>query len=703
MNTFNTVFASIWITLSCAAALLAAPASSNAQSLHPHTVTFRPTDPLEVQYIYRELGSQEIPDEHSRFQDKTSFIIYRFAFVPGTAASLSMRIVNQFQVDLSRDGKQFDTVAVYTKQRGDPLRLDLTPYTSGDGFVYVRIGDAKPDDGWGGKIYQMSITGMLRDVPTAKTHDVTPIFVANRTNLYPKLAAPERHLFHFNPIGANPAEMILFRTLQGLVNRDDKNELMVADTWRMIPELQRRGWIDGSTDIPDADALFRQFPKRDCVVYDPELYGSENLAVMIGEMEGLVVAHPRLVERYHLNIKQDLRGRWKTTLEGYREVYAKYKSRFNPDVLVMCAPSKRPDLYDYAVAHHAFTFWIVGGTDANRNGADRWGEEEWFEAILSRDFAVNIPILGYPQVEPEEGIGENRGVALFSRCGKFLIPADHMANMSLLSSYPNARDIIKIPTPAHLKLDRSKVYASMVLSDGDNQCLWNGPTAFMFRYMNRMKAEGPRPFAVSYTMGPSIVDLNPLAASIVNENLEPQDSIGGAVSGVGYMYMRYYANNFGKDRYRVVKEYTDLTSRYLGYAGEHWDWIMDYGGPGSSRLKDYAALKGCVALMGGYGRETTDPAKTSEVVVGSGQEGSIVAFHSVSRMVEPKDVLADVHLVLDKGVKPLFLHIFISNWGVNPRQYRQLALELQQAGVEIVTPETLADLFWQYERRTTRN
>ena len=159
----------------------------------------------------------------------------------------------------------------------------------------------------------------------------------------------------------------------------------------------------------------------------------------------------------------------------------------------MCAPSKRPDLYDYAVAHRAFTFWIVGGTDANRKGADRWGEEEWFEATFSRNFAVNIPILGYPQVEPEDGIGENRGVALFSRCGKFLIPADHMANMSLLSSYPDARSVVKIPLPAPKALDRTKVYASMVLSDGDNQCLWNGPTAFMFNYMKRMKAEGTRP------------------------------------------------------------------------------------------------------------------------------------------------------------------------------------------------------------------
>ena len=144
------------------------------------------------------------------------------------------------------------------------------------------------------------------------------------------------------------------------------------------------------------------------------------------------------------------------------------------------------------------------------------------------------------------GLAENRGVALFSRCGKVSSTrrshGEYVVSFPVVSGctrgYQNTRAL------SLRKLDRTKVYASMVLSDGDNQCLWNGPTAFMFKYMDRMKAYGQRPFAVSYTMGPSIVDLNPLAAEIVNEHLEPQDSIGGAVSGVGYMYMRYYANNF---------------------------------------------------------------------------------------------------------------------------------------------------------------
>lgn len=654
----------------------------------PQTISFRPLDEIERTYIYRSLGSQEIPSERTRFQDRTAYIVYRFGFVKNSAASLTMTVSAQFKVDLSSDGEKWDTAAVYTREKGDPLKLDLTQYTK-SGLVYLRVGDAKPDDGWGGKIHEISVTGQLTQVHNGRIWDAKPAYLAHRESLYSRLPAPSRNIYLFNPKRPTAQEMILFRTLQGLVNRKH-NCLMVGDTqWDMAAELKRQKRVDAITLIRDGAALFAKFPIQEAVVYDPDLYGSENLAVMIGAMEGLVVSHPSLIKKYHLHAQIDLRGRWKRTIDGYREIYAKYRGRFNQRTLVLAAPSKRPALYDYAIAHRTFTFWIVGGTDADRKGADRWAEEDWFEKTLTADFPVNIPILGYPQVEPEDGIGENRGVELFSRCGKFLIPADHMSNMSLLTAYPNARGAVHVAVPASLALDRTRVYASMVLSDGDNQCLWDGPKAYMFEYMQKMKSAGPRDFAVSYTMGPSIVDLNPVAASLINSYLEKQDSIGGAVSGLGYMYMSQYANNFGSRRGEVVNDFLELTSRYMKYAGERWDWIMDYGGPGSARLKDYAGLNGCVALVGGYGQETTDPAKTAEMV------GQMAAFHSVSRMADPDGVFDDVMHVVRSGVRPLFLHVFIGNWGVNPDQYRKLAERFEAEGIEIVTPETLASLYRQ--------
>ncbi len=661
-----------------------------AHSQQATEVGFRPMDPDEEPYIFRELGSQEIPSEHARFQDGHSFITYRFHFVPGTAVSVVLQISNQYLVEASADGESFTALARSDKKNGPPeiARLDATSFnpTGGSGLVYLRIGDSAPADGWGGKIWHVSVSGTMLPVSNRQVHDVVPKYPPASERLFPTLPSPARRLFHFPAKGASAEEMILFRTLQGLVNRE-RNCLVVADTWKMLPALQHRVWISGVTEIMDAHALFTQFPKRDTIVYDPDLYGSENLAVMIGAQKGLVVAHPSLIEKYRLRVKEDLRGRWKTTLEGYQDVYKTYYGRFNDRVLVLAAPGKRSGLYDYAVAMRAFTFWITGGTDADKKGADRWAEEAWFEKLLTREYAVNIPILGYPQVEPEDGIGENRGVALFSRCAKFLIPADHMTSVSVFSAYPAQKGAVHIPAPAPVTLDTHRAYAAMVLSDGDNLCLWNGPTAFMFEYMNAMRE--PRSFPVSFTMGPSIVDLNPLAASIIDANLPAGDTIGCAVSGVGYMVMRKYAANYGKQRDEVVGAFLDLTSRYMKHAGERWSWIMDYGGPGSERLQQYKRLKNTAALMGGYGQETTNPQETAEDV------GSAVAFHSVSRMVEGKDVLEDVQKVLNTGTRPLFLHVFIGNWGINPRQFKQLAEALQAAGVTIVTPETLADLYHQ--------
>ena len=663
---------------------------ASASAMQTTEIGFRPMDPEESPWIFRELGSQEIPSEHARFQDGTGFITYRFHFTPGSQASAILQISNQYLVEASNDNSMFTALAKSERKNGPPelITIDLTPYNpaGGNGLVYLRIADSDKRDGWGGKIWHISVRGSILPIINRTVHDVSPKYLPAQDRMFPVLSAPAKRLFHFPAKGASPEEMILFRTLQGLVNRD-RNCLMIADTWKMIPALQKRVWITGVTEIADAGALFTQFPRRDAIVYDPALYGSENLAVMIGAQKGLVVAHPSLVEKYRLRVKEDLRGRWKTTIEGYQEVFKTYYGKFNDRVLVLAAPGKRSALYDYAVAHKAFTFWITGGTDAGKPGADRWAEEAWFEKLLAREFAVNMPILGYPQVEPEDGIGENRGVALFSRCAKFLIPADHMPNMSLLSAYPSQRNAIKLPDVVTLSLDKTRAYASLVLSDGDNLCLWNGPNAFMFEYMKSMREA--RTFPAVFTMGPSIVDLNPLAASLITASMAPGDTIGCAVSGAGYMVMRKYAEDFGPQRDEVVGSFLDLTSQYMKYAGERWNWIMDYGGPGSERLQQYKRLKNTTALMGGYGQETGDPHETAEEV------GSAVAFHSVSRMVEEKDVLQDVKKVLDSGVRPLFLHVFIGNWGINPAQYRKLAEQLQGAGVTIVTPETLADLYHQ--------
>jgi hypothetical protein len=162
------------MTMVVALAVLASLPGALAPQAPVRTVTFRPLDPAERAYVFRSDGSQEIWGERTRFQDGRATITYRFDFVKGTSTSLRMRITAQFQVDLSSDGKRFDTVAVYTKDKGEPLTLDLTPYTGPTGAVYVRVGDAKPDDGWGGKIHEVSVTGRLLDGRFKPIGDIPP-------------------------------------------------------------------------------------------------------------------------------------------------------------------------------------------------------------------------------------------------------------------------------------------------------------------------------------------------------------------------------------------------------------------------------------------------------------------------------------------------------------------------------------------------
>lgn len=651
-------------------------------------VVFQPGSADEEGFIYRDYGSQIMEGEAARFNDALAFIDYRFAFAKRDDASVVFHLSGQFFVDFSRDGENFQRVADGKSHVAGEHTFDPGPWLNEEGVVFVRVGDDKPEDGWGGKIHQVRLEGALRPLPPPiKPGEFHPRWSESKVGtLYPQLARPARVLRQFCPAAMTTGEAILYRSLQGLVNREH-NELVIGDCWGLLPELLQRHWVDRVEVLDSAESLFARYPRRNAVVYDPAQPGSVNLAVMIGAQEGWVVAHPDLVGRHELRIREDLRGRWPRLIDGYREVLARYEGKFNQRVLVMNAPLKRVGLIDFAMAHKTFTFWITGGTDAGSAGILAHDEEQWFERVLGREFPVNIPVLGYPQAEPVDGIGENRGVALLSRCAKFLVPSDHLDNLTILSSFPPASPAPAArKSPARARPEADKVYVAMVLSDGDNLCLWNGPRSFMFGYMRQLKGDAARRFPVGYSIGPSVGDLLPLAATMISESFDARDSLGGAISGVGYIYPRHYAAAFGDQRGKVVAAFTDLTNRYLAKAGLKWSSAMDYGGPCSGVLEPFLRNSPCVALMGGYGREVTDAAKTTEKI------GEVAVFHSVSRMAGADEVLADILQVTEANQRPLFLYAFIVNWSVSPAACRDLAERLANRGIELVDPETLAQL-----------
>ena len=132
------------------------------------TIEFTPGTAAEDPWLVDPDGSQldgAIHDGHGRFADNGSHFTYRFDLPAGvTGGTLTLEIGNEYLVDVSTDGQTWRTVLREDRQihdlsnLGNPMQtLDLGDLLAGGRTLYVRVGDSKPDDGWGGWLGHLTL------------------------------------------------------------------------------------------------------------------------------------------------------------------------------------------------------------------------------------------------------------------------------------------------------------------------------------------------------------------------------------------------------------------------------------------------------------------------------------------------------------------------------------------------------------------
>jgi hypothetical protein len=125
------------------------------------TIEFSPGTDAETPWLFDAGGSQlDGPSDHfggrGRYADNESHAIYRFQLPADvTGGTLTLEVGNEFVVDVSTDGSTWREVLREPTQEHDlnnleERSLDLNDLRAGGHTLYVRLGDAKPDDGWGG-------------------------------------------------------------------------------------------------------------------------------------------------------------------------------------------------------------------------------------------------------------------------------------------------------------------------------------------------------------------------------------------------------------------------------------------------------------------------------------------------------------------------------------------------------------------------
>lgn len=105
-----------------------------------------------------------------------------------------------------------------------------------------------------------------------------------------------------------------------------------------------------------------------CVVWDPQMADTANIALMLAGLEDLLVIPPEKIEwvkSLGLQVKHDLRGRWQERVELYRWAFQELYPRCKPGLIACVEPGwHRPEFTDYLVQNQIFTYSL---TSAEKN------------------------------------------------------------------------------------------------------------------------------------------------------------------------------------------------------------------------------------------------------------------------------------------------------------------------------------------------
>jgi hypothetical protein len=378
--------------------------------------------------------------------------------------------------------------------------------------------------------------------------------------------APERTLLVVENMDALTAdERAALWSLQGLSSRTRpclwlSSSHDLSQDFLLQTMIDARA-IDGYKIVDDWKLLFTQFAScyKGAVVYDPELYRGDSLAVNIAGAEDLIATSASVAEELHLPIAVDLRGRFDNYADGLDWVWKRDRKKLNHRLCHIARTIISSSAY--TIQWKGVELWPTGAIDAEMPGADQWREKSIVAHIFSQ-MEPNTAMLGYPYGGAEGiGIGEGNGVKLMSQYGITLIASDFMDNLPILSGAPVAQ-LVQKPQPPAPPLEKDKIYIALAMSDGDNMGIW--------RWMHEAYFQRARygDFPLAFGMGPDMIDLQPSVAQWYYNHAAPNTEFISDVSGVAYMQPENYGTSF-KNPSEVLNGFLKWTGDYMNRMDMH--------------------------------------------------------------------------------------------------------------------------------------
>ena len=296
---------------------------------------------------------------------------------------------------------------------------------------------------------------------------------------------------------------------------------------------------------------------------------------------------------------------------------------------------------------------------------------------------ANIGTLGAPWAADGVGIQEGPGVTLLSEYGKFLSWSAETGNLSVHScTKPPIFKREMAPAPP---LDRSKVYLTFMVSDGDAPINWY--SFFMTRYWDD-PVRGQFPLA--WSLGPTAYDLMPNLMDYYYRKAGANDTFVCACSGVGYCYPGTYGSRYSQPE-RVFQGFLDLTRQYMRSLDERGLWTHSAD---AERLRRYAGgLPGLQYFLPDYGRQPdTTVANATGIVSGVPSFRAVATFDPKGGSERALELLVGDIRKYTPPQRPAFLNAFVQCYPCSPTLLKQV---LEQLGPEYVPvlAEHLAALY----------
>jgi hypothetical protein len=323
----------------------------------------------------------------------------------------------------------------------------------------------------------------------------------------------------------NTAEMYLFSSLKGIVNRTQPRMFSYeGDAFAEGPYTWMQSLGLTWTEYTDNWALITKYRSEiaGLIVYDPAQSHTVNLATMLAKDKKAVIASPSLLARltaapYNLPILTDLRGQFSSKLQVYQTLFNTYWPTMDHRMLIGLSPeAHRAGLREYATALGAAVIWLDPNVSA--------------ESTLLNSFLSSMPAGSvFTGWWPEEGAGITRA----SSYGIATVASDYCSNLTVHSG--TSRTVTPKPMPAKPAL-QNKIYVAFILSDGDNlqyvehlmRKLWNNPD------------RGSVP--MGWTLSPAMLDAMPGALNYYHQTSTNNDNLISGPSGYGYAYPNNFPN-----------------------------------------------------------------------------------------------------------------------------------------------------------------